>query len=840
MDTITLTIDGKPVTAARGATVLEAARAAGIHIPTLCAHEDLPNFGACRLCIVEIDGVRGFPTSCTTPAVEGMVVRTHSDELAELRDNTLELMLSGHPNACLVCDHREDCERYRPVATKAGRSTRCGFCSNRPECGIRRMAIAQHSRRLDLPTIYSMHKVERDDPFIERDHNLCVLCGRCWRICEQIHGTPAISIIHRGRHARIGTAFGRSWVESGCTFCGACVDICPTATITDRYARWYADRQEAAVSPCTICPEGCSMRQIVSQGRIVATAMTSFKPESRLCAVGRFAFPQLINARHRLTRPLLREGGELVPVTWDEALAAVGKMLLAKRYEGFVAIVAESHTREAKFMYEKITREIMNGRVAYVPPGGGFDQIHPAEVRQDILAGRVKAAIVTGDYLSQEALGAIEYLVVIDFLPSAASERADAVLPAAVLAEAEGTFRNAAGEVKRLARAINAPGEARPEWTIVRDLGKAMGARAVVYTSVSQLTAAIEGDRPPPHLPGRPRDTLKDLPTRFRGHLIADHVPALAALGLPTSRQAQRLRPTDGFAIVEKSEIVPNFHRLVIKAPAVARHAKAGQFVILMVDEQSERAPFTLVDWDRQAGTITLIVEDVGRASHELALLQQGDRIAHVSGPLGLPLAVKKVGTVLVGGGCYGLGAIYPIARAMKEAGNRVICAAEACSEFGLYMEAELRQVCDELLIATKDGSRGIKGGVQEVILNLCQAGIRIDQIVAIGCAFMMRMVAEKTAHLGVSLQVALNPIMVDGTGMCGACRVAVDGQTKFACVDGPFFDGHKVDWEGLFARRGAFLRAEVEALTQVNGPGGRKTCPSNPTVALDVLSAEC
>ena len=788
------------------------------------------------MCIVEVDGAKGYPTSCTLPAAEGMVVRTQTPALKELRRATLELMMSGHPSSCLVCDDREDCEKYRPRTAKAGRSTKCGACSNRPSCSIREMALDGQPPLLGLATTYSLLNVERDDPFIERDHNLCVLCGRCWRICEQIHGKPAISMVNRGGKVRVGTAFDRSWVDSGCTFCGACVDICPTGTITDRYARWYEDQRELAVSPCTICPEGCSVRQIVSDGRIVATQMTSYTADSRLCAVGRFAYPQLINARNRLTKPMLREAGELVPVSWEDALTSIGKKLLAKRYEGFVAIVAESHTREAKYMYEKITREIMNARVAYVPPGGGFEQIHPKEVRDDILAGRIKAAIVTGDYLNEQALAAIEYLAVIDFLPSAASERADAILPAAVLAEAEGTFRNSAGEVKRLSRAISPPGEARPEWTIVRDLGKAMGARALVYSTVDKLTAAIDNDVAPPPVSGRPRDTLKELPARFRGHLIADAVPALRAMGLPASPQPRRAKPTSSFLILQKNEIAPNFHRLVVKAPAIARHAKPGQFVIMMSNEWSERAPFTLVDWDAQAGTITLIIEDVGRASHEIAMLEQGDCLAHVSGPLGLPFPIARVGTVMLGGGCYGVGAIYPLARAMKQAGNRVICVVEASSAFGLYMEEELRPVCDDLLYATKDGSRGRKGGVQHVFVDLLRCGVKVDQLVAIGCTFMMRMVAEKTRGLGLPLQVALNPIMVDGTGMCGACRVAVDGNTKFACVDGPFFDGHKVDWDGLFARRGAYVRAEVEAMPQ-GAAGGGHACASGSHVHLAVVT---
>src|SRR5512143_3010586 len=157
MGKISLTIDGRTIEVDAGRTVLQAATDAGIYIPTICDHKDLSPFGACRMCIVEIEGVRGYPTSCTTPAAAGMVVRTHSDELTTLRNRTLELMLSGHPNSCLVCKHREDCEKYRPRPTKAGRTTRCGFCSNRDECNVRTLALSGRTQELQIPTLYSAY-----------------------------------------------------------------------------------------------------------------------------------------------------------------------------------------------------------------------------------------------------------------------------------------------------------------------------------------------------------------------------------------------------------------------------------------------------------------------------------------------------------------------------------------------------------------------------------------------------------------------------------------------------------------------------------------------------------
>ncbi len=854
---LVLTIDGQSVTAPAGSTVLDAARRAGIEIPTLCAHEDLPSYGACRLCIVEIDGVRGYPTSCTTPAAPGMVVRTHTPELADLRNATRELMLSGHPNSCLVCDHREDCEKYKPRPTKAGQSTRCGCCSNRSGCDLRAMTLAAPAPSLNLPTLYTNQKVERDAPFIERNHNLCVLCGRCWRICEQIHEKAFISIIHRGSQSRIGCALDQTWVQSGCTFCGACVDICPTGTLTDRYARWHKQTPCEIVSTCMLCPQACSLKLALADGQVVATRMTAFKRDARLCALGRFAYPQLMGSARRLRQPLAREDGDLAPLSWEETILAVAKTLEDYRDGSFVAIVEHGATREALWLYKRFAVEVMCGQLVVLPPGGGPDDI-PEPVLEALVEGRFRAVWLAGDYLSSAILEKVERIIVADFLPSPATERADAVLPVAILAETEGTIRHPSGELRRLGPSVVAPGFARPEWAIISAVAKALGGKGFDFVAVHDAAANITNGSPAP-VSGRPRDRLADLPTRFRGHLLADVVPALQEMGLPsspppilpptTSAAIRKHVPGEhaclsassqpgGYLIVERDQIAPNFHRVVIEAPAIAKFAKPGQFAIMMVHETSERAPYTLIDWDAAKGTITLLVEEVGRASQEIAFLRPGTRIAHTSGPLGMPFPIGTGKTVVLGGGCYGVGGIYPIARALKKAGNTVIIAIEACSAPSLFMEHQLRAVCDQLHIATKDGSRGRKGGVQEIFVQLHQGGLKIDQFLAMGCTFMMRMVAEKTASLGIPLQVALNPIMLDGTGMCGACRVAVGKETKFACVDGPFFDGHAVDWDQLFSRRNAYAKSEIEAIPQTGGAAGTaKSFAKNPRLALPVLT---
>ena len=269
------------------------------------------------------------------------------------------------------------------------------------------------------------------------------------------------------------------------------------------------------------------------------------------------------------------------------------------------------------------------------------------------------------------------------------------------------------------------------------------------------------------------------------------------------------------FEILQKREIAPNVHQAVIHAPAIAKKARPGQFVIVMVDERSERVPFTLCDWDRQAGTITLVVQEVGQSSRKFVMLKAGDKIAHLVGPLGVPLEIEKYGTVALAAGCYGIGAVLSIARALKQAGNRVITVVEARSQYLHYYRDELRATSDEMIQTTTDGSNGTKGHSVDVIKRKLENGEPLDRVFAIGCVFMMMLAANTTKPFGVKTLVALNPIMLDGTGMCGACRVTVANERKFTCVDGPFFDAHQVDWEELFDRRAAYSEEEIQSVAR-------------------------
>ena len=262
--------------------------------------------------------------------------------------------------------------------------------------------------------------------------------------------------------------------------------------------------------------------------------------------------------------------------------------------------------------------------------------------------------------------------------------------------------------------------------------------------------------------------------------------------------------------IVKKTQLSAEVFRMEVEAPLIARERKPGQFIILQVDDAiGERIPLTIADADAAKGTITLIFQTVGKTTHLLAAKEPGDSIAALLGPLGQPTHIEKVGHVVCVGGGIGVAPLHPIAQAMKAAGNRVTIIMGARSQPLLIMEAEMRKIADELIIVTDDGSCGRKGLVTHPLKELCEQEPRPDMAVAIGPPIMMKFCAETTRPFGVRTLVSLNTIMIDGTGMCGGCRVTVGGKTKFVCVDGPEFDGHHVDFDNMMKRLRAYKPRE-------------------------------
>jgi ferredoxin--NADP+ reductase len=267
--------------------------------------------------------------------------------------------------------------------------------------------------------------------------------------------------------------------------------------------------------------------------------------------------------------------------------------------------------------------------------------------------------------------------------------------------------------------------------------------------------------------------------------------------------------------ILAKEQLSENVFRAEIEAPYVARARKAGQFVIVSVhNEYGERIPLTIAGADAEKGTITLIWQRVGKTTAEMADLKAGDSIAAVAGPLGQPTHVEKFGTVVCVGGGIGNAPLLPIATAMKHAGNKVIAILGARNKELLILEDEFRKISDELIVTTDDGSYGRKALVTEPLKEVCQRA-KPDKAFIIGPTIMMKFCCEVTRQFGVPTEVSLNTIMVDGTGMCGGCRVEIDGKAKFVCVDGPEFDGHKVNFDLMMKRMNAYKEHEQEAHEQ-------------------------
>jgi len=276
--------------------------------------------------------------------------------------------------------------------------------------------------------------------------------------------------------------------------------------------------------------------------------------------------------------------------------------------------------------------------------------------------------------------------------------------------------------------------------------------------------------------------------------------------------------------ILELKNLAPEINLLKLNVPLITQKAKAGQFVVLRINEEGERIPMSITDLNPETGILTIIFQEVGKTTAHLAILKKGDVLADVVGPLGIPTHMKNFGTCVCVGGGIGIAPIHFVAKTLKQAGNKVISIIGARSKNLLILEEEMKNLSNQLLISTDDGSYGHHGFVTDLLTQLLSKKVKVDFIMAIGPVVMMRAVCKVTAPWGIKTVVSLNPIMVDATGMCGACRVTVGGKTKFACVDGPDFDGHQVDFDELIKRQAMYLKQEKIAMERFNRKLGGET----------------
>lgn len=360
-DEITISIDGVEIKTQPGKMVLEAAMEGGIYIPYLCYHPGMKPFAACRMCVVGVEGGRGYPAACALPVADGMKVRSEAEDVQELRRSVMEMLVAEHPQGCLTCHRIDICGPTDVCLRHVSVNDRCVTCPKNERCELKD-TVRYLGMNLESSLDYKYRDIplELGDPYYDRDYNLCIVCGRCVRACEELRGDDAICFIERGGTALVGTSFGTSLLESGCEFCGACIDVCPVGALVESEHKWEKPaRTERAI--CPLCPVGCQLNlEVNSSGGFVRAVPELNAPANRgqACFRGKFGL-EFINHTGRLQTPLIRRDGALEEATWDEALDFSASRLAEYRGETFALLTAPDCTNEEHYLAQKFARVAM-------------------------------------------------------------------------------------------------------------------------------------------------------------------------------------------------------------------------------------------------------------------------------------------------------------------------------------------------------------------------------------------------------------------------------------------------------------------------------------------------
>jgi NADH dehydrogenase/NADH:ubiquinone oxidoreductase subunit G/NAD(P)H-flavin reductase len=1001
-----LYIDETLVEFNEGQTILEVAKESQIYIPTLCYIKELLPYGGCRLCLVRVEGIKGFPPACTTPAEEGMIILTNDNELQDLRREVMKLIMSEHPHSCIVCNSRSECEDLKRPTNKSGRVFGCFSCPNNDDCDLKAVTDYLGLKTNEYELEYKNYSLERDDPFFERDYSLCVLCGKCVRVCNDLRGIGAINFINRGHDTRVSTGVNQLHIETNCQFCGACIDKCPTGALSTKNTKWSNRTDNYVSSHCNFCNIGCGFKYYNSKGKITDSVPNETNPLSngQACVIGRFCTPIFNNDKERLRYPMVKRINSLSPTTWDEVFHYISEKLKQFKPEEIAFLLSPDLSNESAYLINKFANEslktnqvsllsddeninilydfyekykilsskrplenidlsnwilLINSDVQishpvlliklkqardkgakiislnlnnyklpfetkklvdeeltltekelidylianekefrnqkgsiifgnlmklsnkftkdlidlllnlYVLPEkdvnliplwnrnnteGVFQIISEKnrttslELFQKIRDGKIKALYLTERVKNAELLQKVDLVIIQDIFPSDNFKYADVVLPSCTFLEQSGSILNSELKIVKSEQAAYPPDKALPDWKILSDLAKIFDegtSQTFNYTDSNEILEEILENNH--FFSDKSNSKLKDLGKKeqihlspdgsylktpekayslnsieYRGEKISNRVSDLNEIisfrqlkeSDKKEEKPEQVKITSDYKVISNKEIAPNFYELVIEVPLIAKKAKPGNFVILMKDEQSEKTPLTISNWDESKGTITIYFQEAGFSTKKFTELKDGDYIFSVVGPLGNEISFEKYGTVLLGGGCYGNGAILPLAEAAKKMGNRVIIILESRNRNLFYLEEEFKEVADEIIYCTSDGSKGLQGKIQDGLEYVLNRGEKIDRSYFIGCNMMMKNASKITKLHKIPTYVSLSTIMIDGTGMCGGCRLTLieDGKeiTKFACVDGPIFDGHKVNWESLTKRSAQYKEPEI------------------------------